>query len=76
MACLRIGDSVAGIEAPLHRACDGAAWRDVKEGMGWDGMGQRSSASTASANSPIDVKVQSGVTSAGGAGVAPQPGLA
>src|SRR5664280_1278364 len=26
VACLRIGDSVAGIEAPLHRACDGAAW--------------------------------------------------
>jgi hypothetical protein len=46
--------------------------------MGWDGkMGGVSgpSASTASANSPIDVKVQSGVTSAGGAGVAPQPGL-
>src|SRR5664280_1472687 len=37
VACLRIGDSVAGIEAPLHRACDGAAWRDVKDGMGWDG---------------------------------------
>src|SRR5664280_12033 len=25
VACLRIGDSVAGIEAPLPRACDGAA---------------------------------------------------
>src|SRR5664280_2417324 len=44
VACLRIGDSVAGIEAPLHRACDGAAWRDVKEGMGWDGMGWDGSA--------------------------------
>jgi hypothetical protein len=33
------------------------------------------SASTASANAAIEVNVQSGVTSACGAGVAPQPGL-
>src|SRR5206468_677942 len=32
-------------------------------------------ASTASANAAIEGKVQSGVTPAGGAGVAPQPGL-
>ena len=33
-------------------------------------------ASTASANPAIEVNVQSGVTGAGGSGVAPQPGLA
>jgi len=36
---------------------------------------QGASASTASANAAIEVNVQSGVTSACGAGVAPQPGL-
>jgi hypothetical protein len=40
-----------------------------------DARGQPPSASTASANAAIEVKVQSGVTSAGGAGLAPQPGL-
>ncbi len=40
-----------------------------------EARGQPRSASTASANAAIEVKVQSGVTLAGGAGVAPQRGF-